>query len=92
MKPKFTDGHRFPNGYTPSAETNIAETFKRYASNDPLQAAIQNVLGAHIDGVRSGYDLQQVKIDAIISAYERAEKDPNARIPSYLVAAIAAAK
>ena len=29
MKPKFTDGHRFPAGYTPSHETDIRKTFER---------------------------------------------------------------
>ena len=30
MKPKFTDGHRFPAGYTPSHETDIRKTFAKF--------------------------------------------------------------
>lgn len=29
MKPKFTDAHRFPHGYTRSEGTDIKKTFER---------------------------------------------------------------
>jgi hypothetical protein len=37
VKPKFTDEHKYPNGYTPSGATDIRKTFdrakKRIAAN-----------------------------------------------------------
>jgi hypothetical protein len=29
MKPKFTDLHRFPNGYRKAVDTDVAETIRR---------------------------------------------------------------
>ena len=28
-KPRYTDTHRYPNGYKKAAETNVKETFNR---------------------------------------------------------------
>lgn len=39
MKPKFTDGHRYPNGYKPAVDTNIKETFERIKRQRKQNAA-----------------------------------------------------
>jgi hypothetical protein len=62
---------------------------KFQAMNDPISVAIGNTAEA---GLKAGYQMNQVKIDRILAAYERALKDKHAKIPSYLEAAIAAAR
>ncbi len=44
--PKFTDSHRFPNGYVPAASTDIARTFARIIAeqNKPKDAAVLSVV------------------------------------------------
>lgn len=51
--------------------------------------AMQDVVFA---GMRGGMAVERVRTDAIISAYDKAIKDPNTKIPSYLMAAIEAAR
>lgn len=53
---------------------------------------LQEIVRASADGVRVGFDVQQVKIDRILQAYDRVKNDPNARIPSALMAAIEASR
>ncbi len=51
MKPKFTDGHRFPAGYTPSHETDIRKTFERAkrrmdANKEEREVKVRELRGA----------------------------------------------
>ena len=47
---------------------------------------------SHVEALRVGWNAQQVKIDAILAAYDMVKDDPNARIPSALMAALEAAR
>lgn len=53
-----------------------------------LKQVIGEIVGAHREGINAGYDLQQKKLDAVLTAYDRALGDPKANIPTYLHAAI----
>lgn len=53
---------------------------------------IRGMVESHIEGIDAGFAVQQVKIDAILIAYERAISDPQFKCPSYLMAAIEAAR
>lgn len=57
-----------------------------------IKEMLQEIVRASADGVRVGFDVQQVKIDRILQAYDRVKNDPNARIPSALMAAIEASR
>jgi hypothetical protein len=59
---------------------------------DPLQDMMESLAASHAACTRAGWDAQQVKINAIIAAYDQAVQDRNARIPSYLMAAIEVAR
>lgn len=44
------------------------------------------------EGLNAGWHSQQRKIDAILLAYDRALADPNFKCPSFLMAALEAAR
>ena len=45
-QPKYTDSHKFPNGYVPAASTDIARTFARIVAEQskPKDAAVSSVV------------------------------------------------
>ena len=56
------------------------------------ETCIERILEDKTSLVRAGWHAQQVKIDAILAAYDLVKEDPRARIPSVLMAAIEAAR
>lgn len=54
---------------------------------DALNPLISDILQDAVDRM-----LLQNRLRAVLAAYERAQKDPNVKIPTYMVAALEAAK
>lgn len=53
---------------------------------------VMNLAISHTEAMRAGWNAQQVKIDAILAAYDMVKDDPRARIPTALMAAIEASR
>jgi len=60
--------------------------------NHAVKEIVGGIVSSYNDGLDAGYDMQQRKLDTITSAYDRALSDKKTKMPSYLHAAIEAAK
>lgn len=59
---------------------------------DILKDQINAMNNCTAAGIRAGVQMERVKVSAILAAYDRAIQDPNTKLPSYLMAAIEAAR
>jgi hypothetical protein len=48
VKPKFTDGHKYPHGYTPSGSTDVRRTFERVRREQRAKAEQEAQRGRNV--------------------------------------------
>lgn len=60
--------------------------------SDMLKEQMEAMNNCTAAGIRAGQQMERVKVTAILAAYDRAIQDENTKIPSYLMAAIEAAR
>ncbi len=61
-------------------------------NNYAIKEIVGGIVQSYAEGLDAGFDVQQRKIDTILGAYDRALADKETKMPSYLHAAIEAAK
>ncbi len=54
----------------------------------PIGMMLKQIVQAHVAGIDAGFDLQQKKLDAILAVYDACKGDPQARIPTRLMAVL----